>query len=171
MSNANILNQLSWATTSHRDWSRFAPYLSGDDCSYGVHIAVMVEPFLGYILDGTKTIETRFSKNLIPPYRRITPGDLVLLKAGPVVAAFCASSVECVDLNDDERTRLRRDYSKDICADDAFWKSRDDRNYATLIGIDDVQKLTPVSVPKHDRRGWLVVRSPRDSGQGQLTLM
>src|SRR5260370_3779511 len=157
------MDQLSWAVTTHRDWGKFAPYFASGDCSYGIHIAVMVEPFLSYILDGTKTIESRFSKNLIPPYRRITPGDLVFLKAGPVVAAFYASTVECVDLTDDGRTRLRRDYSADICADHAFWRERDDRNYATLIGIDDVQKLTPVAVPKHERRGWLVLRSPRDA--------
>ena len=28
-----------------------------------VHLAVCVEPFLGYILDGSKTVESRFSVN------------------------------------------------------------------------------------------------------------
>lgn len=171
MSNSIILDQLSWATTTHRDWDRFTPYFSDSSCTYGIHLAVMVEPFLSYILDGTKTIETRFSKNLIPPYRRISPGDLVFLKAGPVVAAFRSSSVECVDLDDHERMRLREKYSKEICADDAFWEERDDRNYATLIGIEDVQRLTPVPVPKHDRRGWLVLRTPKAADSEQLALM
>src|SRR5260370_23796787 len=98
------MDQLSWAVTTHRDWGKFAPYFAGDDCSYGIHIAVMVEPFLSYILDGTKTIESRFSKNLIPPYRRITPGDLVFLNASPGVAAFFASTGQCVYFTDDLRT-------------------------------------------------------------------
>ena len=165
------MNQLSSAVTTHRDWDALAPYFANDDCACGIHLAVMVEPFLSYILNGTKTIETRFSKNLIPPYRRITPGDLVLLKAGPVVAAFQASSVECVDLDANEKARLRENYSREICADDAFWQSRNDRNYATLIGIGEVQRLTPVPVPKHDRRGWLVLRSPGALDSGQLTLL
>lgn len=171
MSNSSIMDQISRAVTTHRDWDRLTPYFSGGSCPYGIHLAVMVEPFLRYILDGTKTIETRFSKNLIAPYRRIAPGDLVFLKAGPVVASFRAASVECVDLNDYERVRLRECYSKEICADDEFWDQRDDRNYATLIGIEDVQRLTPVAVPKHDRRGWLVLRTPAVGASEQLALM
>jgi hypothetical protein len=171
VSNSTILDQLSRAVSIHPDWDRLAPYFAGGSCSRGIHLAVMVEPFLGYIMDGTKTIESRFSKNLIAPYRRISLGDLVFLKAGPVVGAFRASSVECVDLDDNERARLRENYSKEICADDAFWQDRDDRNYATLIGIEDVQPLTPVPVPKHDRRGWLVLRTPTSVGSEQLALM
>lgn len=170
MSNC-ILDQLSWAVTTYSDWDGLSPYFSGANSDYGIHLAVMVEPFLTYILDGRKTIESRFSKNLIAPYRRIAPGDLVFLKAGPVVAAFRASSVECVALDDAVRMRLRTNYSHEICADDAFWDERDDRNYATLIGIDGVERLTPVQVPKHDRRGWLVLRTPQVVGPQQLTLM
>jgi hypothetical protein len=48
----------------------------------------MVEPYLGYILEGKKTIESRFSKPLIPPYRRVALGDVVLLKAGAIAASF-----------------------------------------------------------------------------------
>lgn len=171
MSNSTILDQLSSAVTTHHDWDALTPYFLDRNCGSGVHLAVMVEPFLGYILNGVKIIESRFSKNLIPPYRQIAVGDLVLLKAGPVVAAFRASSVECVGLDDNERARLRNNYSTDICADDTFWNERDDKNYATLIGITDVRRLTPVHVPKRDRRGWLVLRAPRAVESGQLTLM
>lgn len=170
MSNT-ILDQLSWAVTTYPDWGGLASYFSGSNSDYGIHLAVMVEPFLTYILDGRKTIESRFSKNLIAPYQRVAPGDLVFLKAGPVVAAFRASSVECINLDNNERMRLRENYSNQICADDAFWDERDNRNYATLIGIDGVERLTPVSVPKRDRRGWLVLRTPQVIGPQQLTLM
>jgi hypothetical protein len=171
MNNAAILDELSRAVTSYPDWARFAPYISGRSCPSGVHIAVMVEPFLSYILDGSKTIESRFSKNLIAPYQRIVPGDLVFLKAGPIVAAFEASSVECVGLDDVQRRRLREHYSDPIRADEAFWAERANRNFATLIGIRDVQRLTPVAVPKHDRRGWMVLRAAHEADWRQMTLM
>ena len=33
-----------------------------------VHVAIVNEPFLGYIKNGKKTIESRFTKNKIAPY-------------------------------------------------------------------------------------------------------
>ena len=168
MSNAAIIDRLMSASESYPDWRQFATDVTGHNSMCGIHIAVMLDPFLGYVLDGTKTIESRFSKHLIAPYQRVAVGDLVFLKAGPIVAVFRASSVECFDLNDTERVRVRQCYSDQICADDAFWEARSDRNYATLIGISHVHRLTPIAIPKHDRRGWLVLREP--SVMGQLSL-
>lgn len=106
---------------------------------------------------------------LIAPYQRVSEGDVVLLKAGLVRASFRASSVEFVELDDSERTRLVRDCSDAICADEAFWRAREDKQYATLIGISEVRLLTPIRISKSDRRGWLVLReSARDSEQLSL---
>lgn len=98
MSEAVIMSQLVKTTECYDDRQDLASYFEGPQLSTGIHLAIMIEPFLGYILNGKKTIESRFSKNLIAPHRRIVPGDLVLLKAGPIVASFCASSVEFVEL-------------------------------------------------------------------------
>lgn len=162
MSEAVIMSQLRKATRCYDDWQDLTSYFEGSRLSAGIHIAIMVEPFLGYILDGRKTVESRFSKNLIAPHHRIVPGDLVLLKAGRVCAAFRASSVEFVELRASERVRLRRDYSDVICADEEFWAARQDKRYATLVGISDVKALTPLTVAKRDRRGWLVLRAPTE---------
>lgn len=166
-----ILNHLSGVVMEDPAWSALSPYFAGDRKSSGIHIAVMSEPYLSYILDGKKTIESRFSKNLIPPYRHILPGDLVLLKSGPVVGGFHATSVEYVDLDRREMNRLRTDYSDAICADDDFWQARDGKNYATLIGVGEVHVLPPVPIAKRDRRGWLVLRSSRVSESEQLSLL
>src|SRR5215210_2794220 len=55
--------------------------------SCGIHLAVFVEPFLDYVLDGSKTVESRFSVNRCAPFGKVSPGDMVLLKraGGPVV--------------------------------------------------------------------------------------
>jgi hypothetical protein len=152
-----ILSEVMKAARENSDWHSLG--LFGDGSSaIGVHLAVMVEPFLTYIIEGKKTIESRFSKPLIAPYKRIAEKDVVLLKAGPVVASFRVTTVEFIELNDTERQRLVCDYSSAICADSEFWAAREDKNYATLVGISDVRRLTPVKVSKNDRRGWLVLR-------------
>jgi len=53
----------------------------------GIHLAVFVEPFLGYVLDGSKTVESRFSVNRCAPFGKVNRHDVVLLKraGGPVV--------------------------------------------------------------------------------------
>lgn len=48
---------------------------------YGrLHLAVMAEPYLTRILQGEKTLESRLSRNRIPPYGRLDVGDVVLMK-------------------------------------------------------------------------------------------
>ena len=66
------------------------------------------------------------------PYRRVTVGDVVLLKTGLIVASFRTASVGFIELNEREFNRLVTDYSAAICADEEFWKARTDRRYATL---------------------------------------
>jgi hypothetical protein len=152
-----IMDELRAATRDHEEWAALAPVL--DDRAVGVHLAVMLEPFLSYILNGQKTIESRFSKNAIAPYRQVAEGDLVFLKAGPVVGSFRVPSVTFVTLGEGDLFRLRREYSRAICAeDDAFWQARAGKRYATLVGIADVRKIPPVPVSKRDMRGWAVIR-------------
>jgi ASC-1-like (ASCH) protein len=48
---------------------------------------VFIEPYLQFILDGQKTVESRFSANRSAPYQQVGKGDVVLLKrtGGPVM--------------------------------------------------------------------------------------
>lgn len=158
MSDQRIMGELHAAAREHEEWAALATLLN--DPAVGVHLAVMLEPFLSYILNGQKTIESRFSKNAIAPYGRVAVGDLVLLKAGPVVGSFRVALADFITLTDGELARLRREYSAAICADgDEFWDARADKRYATLTGVSDVRKLPPVTVSKRDMRGWVVLRA------------
>lgn len=158
MTGNRIMEQLLAASSRYDEWAILAPLL--DNSRIGIHLAVMVEPFLSYLLNGRKTIESRFSKNAIAPYRKVAIGDLVLLKAGPVVGAFTVSSVDFVVLHGDNLAQLRQEHAVAICAeDDAFWSVRSNKRYATLTGVSDVRKLPPVTVPKRDMRGWVVLRA------------
>jgi hypothetical protein len=170
MTERQIMDELRAASHRHSEWAALAPLL--DDPRVGVHLAVMVEPFLSYLLNGQKTIESRFSKNAIAPYRQVALGDLVLLKAGPVVGAFTVASVDFVTLlHGDDLARLRRNHAVALCAEeDEFWNARANKRYATLTGVSDVHKLSPISVPKRDMRGWVVLRpASMSNGDEQVT--
>ena len=126
----------------------------------GLHLAVMSEPFLTYMLEGKKTIESRFSKHRIAPYKSIQTDDIVLLKksAGPIVAHFKAGKVEFVELNEAELQRIKAEYGMAICADDDFWRAKVDRRYATLIEVESLQEIKPFAIEKRDRRGWVKLK-------------
>jgi hypothetical protein len=51
------------------------------------HLAVCIEPYLSFMLDGKKTVESRFSSVRCSPFRKVSKGDVILLKkaGGPVV--------------------------------------------------------------------------------------
>jgi hypothetical protein len=130
-----------------------------------LHLAVLIEPYLTFILDGRKTVESRFSVRATAPYGCVERGDLVLLKqsGGPVVGAFTASSAWDYHLDPASWAELRRDFAGALCAQDGFWEERAAAEYATLIRISDVRRLPPVPVPKRDRRGWVVLANRHES--------
>lgn len=167
MSSPRILDQLRTAAAEPAWATAVGPALANP--RVGIHLAVMVEPFLSLLLDGTKTIESRFSKNAIAPYQRAAEGDVVLLKAGPIVGSFRVASATYTVLADGDLTRLRDRYAEAIGAtDDQFWGARAGKRYATLLGVSEVHRLPPVPVSKRDMRGWVIVRPAAAAGQPTL---
>jgi hypothetical protein len=47
---------------------------------FTLHLAIFREPYLTSIMEGKKTIETRFAKRPCAPYQRISAGDIIVLK-------------------------------------------------------------------------------------------
>lgn len=127
----------------------------------GIHLAVFVEPFLTKILQGKKTVESRFAKKRIAPYQLVKEGDILILKAssGPVLGVCEVGQVWFYRLDPGVRDSIRRDYSVALCAEDpSFWEQRTGASYATLMQIKSVMALSPVRVSKRDRRGWVVIK-------------
>jgi hypothetical protein len=127
----------------------------------GVHLAILVEPFLTYMLDGRKTVESRFSLNRIAPFGRVVSGDLVVLKrsSGPVVGIVRVDRPEFIILTPDTWPKVRS-FSDSLCADSGFWRERTEKRYATLLHLGAVRRLEPLAVMKTDRRPWVVLRDP-----------
>jgi hypothetical protein len=170
VSSERILDELRAGTHAHPLWAELTDALG--DPSVGVHLAVMVEPFLGYLFDGSKTIESRFSARRIAPYEQVATGDLVLLKAGPVVGCFGVSTVTFLTLRDGQLQQVRDQYAEQIrVLGDQFWLARAEKRYATLLGVDTVRRLPPLPVTKRDMRGWAVLRRvpPLPSGRRSLS--
>jgi hypothetical protein len=130
-----------------------------------VHLAVFVQPFLQYLLEGRKTVESRFSVHRCPPFRRVRPGDLVLIKqsGGPIVALAEVSHVWFYEMDSNARDFIRSKFSDQLCIDDAeFWDSKSGACYATLMQFSRIEKLDHVSCMKKDRRGWVVLTESRE---------
>jgi hypothetical protein len=128
------------------------------DANVGVHLGVFIEPFLEAILDGRKTIESRFGVHRSPPFDRVQPGDLILLKrsGGPVVGIALAGEATYYHLDSDVLEDIRERFATQIYAeDDEFWNARAQKRFASLIEIDEVTKIETLSIEKRDRRGWV----------------
>lgn len=41
--------------------------------------------------------------------------------------------------------------------DEDFWESRADKQYATLIELNDPTEVTPLPFAKRDRQGWVII--------------
>jgi len=121
-----------------------------------MHVAVMVEPYLSLILQGTKTVESRFAKHRIAPWQRIQPGDIVVMKksGGAFVGMFEAADVLYEEL-DNGVDSIRERYQSALCVDDAFWQSKADSRYATLIFIAQLFPFKPFSLPFKNRQAWI----------------
>lgn len=124
------------------------------------HLAILVEPYLEWILRRLKTIESRFSMRRIAPYRVVSPGDILALKrsSGDITGVCRVAQVEHFELNPSVQKQIRTRYSVPLCAENAaFWEDRSRFRYATLIHLIDVRRLTPFACRKQDRRGWVVL--------------
>lgn len=136
-----------------------APFMGLESPKVSLHLAVVQEPYLGFILRGMKSVESRFSVQPVPPYRRVHAGDLILLKhpGGPVVGAFTVSSAWHYRLDPSTWDDLRSNFAAALCAQDGFWEARANARFATLMRVSDVLALPPFEVPKQDRRGWVIL--------------
>lgn len=130
---------------------------SGTDVA--LHLAVFVEPYLSYVLDGSKTVESRFSARPIPPHGRVRTGDVILMKpSGRPIVGWCrAGSVWSYELDPASWVEIRDRFSPALRAEDGFWEERVAARFATLIQVQDVHLVEPTPVAKRDRRGWVVL--------------
>ena len=130
------------------------------------HVAILLRPYLRLILSGRKTIESRLTRNNLPPYRRIRVGERIYFKAsaGPYMASAIAAHVEFHDsLTPAKVERLRARLDQGVCGRPEHWHAKRLARYATFIWLRDVQALTqgPAIAPSHGP-AWFVLDDPKE---------
>lgn len=127
----------------------------------GIHLAVLRQPYLTFILTGQKTIESRFSTRRMPPYRRVESGDSIILKeaSGPIRGIATVHKVVFLERPESGWHGLRRRYAAGLCAtNDDFWAERREKDYATLLFLSKVRLVPSCLAAKRDRRAWVVLQ-------------
>jgi hypothetical protein len=154
-----ILERLSKRVPLKSCWHRrVTSQLRASHVDVGVHLAIFVEPYLTAVLEGKKTIESRFAVTRRPPYECVEPNDYVLLKrsGGPVIGIALAKSISFYKLSPTVLAGIRRKFARQLFAlDEGFWHDRADKLYATLIELEDAVAVDPFSIEKRDRQGWV----------------
>jgi hypothetical protein len=135
------------------------------DYNISIHVAVFQSPYVERLLDGSKTVESRFASVRCAPYHRVERGDVVLVKrsGGPIVALFQAGETWNFRLTSRTLQAIRERFGQAIApASEEFWHEHEAATYATLIEVEHVLRIEPVPWVKTDRRGWVVLQSRRD---------
>ena len=128
--------------------------------TFTLHLAIFREPYLSFIMEGKKTVETRFARRACAPYMRVADGDVVLLKraAGKIVGICTVEKVWYYQLDPSTFSFIRRKFGSAICpADASFWEEKQQATVATLMLVGNVTPLEKIEIKKRDRRGWVVL--------------
>jgi len=162
-SRRHFFDQLAETLAGDEFWADYlAGHINHQRPNQNLHVGVFVQPFLQWIFDGTKTVESRFSKNEILPYGQVLEGDVLLLKeaGGPIRGIARANAAWFYRLDAKTWDLIKDRFSDPIGATgDEFWESRQEARYATLVSLDNVRKFAPIAYQKSDRRGWVMERA------------
>lgn len=127
----------------------------------GIHLAVCREPYIQYMINGSKTIESRITKNKITPYGKVKGGDIVILKrsSGPVLAIFTVKNVISFDRSSFNLSTIKNNYQKELQIHDEWWELKRDARFASLICIEEIIALNPIDITlQKNRQSWIIIR-------------
>jgi hypothetical protein len=159
-----IIDQLIKELERNTEWREEYVKLTKNDSSIGVHLAIFTEPYLTLLLEGKKTIESRFSIKNLSPFGKVSSGDIILVKRGGglILAAFVVENVLYYNrLNSPKLQEIEKKFGRLICTyvDQDFWKSRLQVKYGTLINVGKLMHFTPFESNKADRTAWATLRT------------
>jgi ASC-1-like (ASCH) protein len=124
------------------------------------HLAILKKPYLDAILDGRKTIESRFYHTNQKWLAQVSTGDKLFLKAssGPVMATATVAAVKHFDnLTARQISELKSQYNQHILGDEQYWREKMNAPFGILVWLKDVRGITPRFIRKADWRAWVVL--------------
>ncbi len=131
------------------------------------HLAILKKPYVDAIIEGRKTVESRFYKTRHKWLSQIGAGDKLFLKAssGPVMATAIVASVKHFDnLTARQIAGLQKQYNQQIIGDEQYWQDKKSSRCGALIWLKDVQRITPRAIRKFDWRAWVVLTKAEHFG-------
>ena len=131
------------------------------------HLVILKKPYLEAILDGRKTVESRFTKTRREPFGRIQPGDRLFLKvsSGPVCAIATVAAVKKFEnLTPEHISEIKQQFNHYIIGSDEYWQSKADCRFGLLVRLKDVEPIEPVRIHKKDWRAWVVLTEKENFG-------
>jgi hypothetical protein len=121
------------------------------------------------MLAGRKSIECRLSSVCKAPFKAVSPGDMLWLKppSQPIRAVARAGACRFIRLTDsNDVLQIAAQHGRQISAPAAFFESaRAWAKFASLIWIESVVSLAPLSIIKRDQRAWVVLDGPPRPGK------
>lgn len=127
------------------------------------HVAI-VHPWVAEaLLAGTKTIESRFSRDKRPPYGRIASGaDIYFRVAGGGYAVRSSvKRVQCLEgLTPARVAEIEAEHRDQIGGDDAYWEAASGARCATLVHLGRCERVSEgpeLDRQRGDRRAWFVL--------------
>jgi ASC-1-like (ASCH) protein len=131
------------------------------------HLVVVKRPYLEAILQGQKTIESRFTRSKRHFFGRVLPDDKLFLKlsSGPVCAtATVAAAKHFENLTGRRILEIKQQYNDHIKGTDEYWRSKMGCGFGLLVWLKDVEPVEPVRISKKDWRAWVVLTPREDFG-------
>ncbi len=126
-----------------------------------LHLAILVDPYLQLLLDGKKTVESRFSINRRAPYDQVRSGDVILLKrsGGPILGIGLVADAMFYRLTPAVMQSIRDAFADELgISDPSFWSDRERAAFATLLRMAHVRPLNPIPYQKRDQRAWIILQ-------------
>lgn len=153
----DLADQLRQRLSGDAYWEHKLDPADGERPVY--HLAIFVSPYLELVLSGDKTIESRSSVRSVAPYGKVTSGDVVLVKkaAGGVVALFEVGEVWSFDGAPETVDDIRQRFEDGLCAQPGLWTKIATARFVTLLKVERIKRILPLSISKRDRRGWVVM--------------
>jgi len=154
-----IYEDLLSNSSGYVDFNLLKDKLSNKNVKF--HLAIMRQPFMNNILNGSKTIESRFTKVKCAPYNRINNKDIIIFKESPgnIVAVASIKNVDFYsELDENDVIRLIQENSEALTADDNFIELKKNSKYITFVHLDEIISIPSIKlIGKNDMRGWVIL--------------
>jgi ASC-1-like (ASCH) protein len=120
------------------------------------HLAIMRQPYLQYIQDGKKTIESRATKVKCAPFGKVHKGDTVFFKQSGDQWVRLQARVVRVEYYTSFIPLTMQHYKTEIGIDEEYIMSKHDAKFLTLIWLDKIKELRQKCFSFHQkgRQAW-----------------